>query len=453
MKTSDLTGTVKILLTRRKAPENWRRDGAQALRTVFQDAGYQTELEFCDEAGDIISWIEDSANPGDIVAVGGGDGTMNAVLDSICKSGAVLIPIPLGTANDFARSLKLPDDPVQAAQAAINGQPAMLDIGRVNGESFVNAASIGVPADARKRINPDLKRWTGALSYAVANWQSWHEMDPLELQLTCGDAPEQEWKLRQLTVTNGQYFGGGLRPRENKRLDDGKLHVFAIRADVDTLSGMDIAAELLFGSVDNSDLAITMECDDIHIRSDKNHPVLADGEIISELPAHFTLERAVLPVFAPTTFTGEGQKEGDLPDDDIINDIAIDARDLAMRLEAVRNIARTAELKSLTNDQVNRLRDVYRQLELALRPYGLPLSSPDPDLQSLEALRDRAMSWFVDDIDARLAQGLLKQTDMLAQQIETLSLPKNIPSVAKPLEALARIVNNLKSELSTISES
>ncbi|OSQ39570.1 diacylglycerol/lipid kinase family protein [Thalassospira mesophila] len=449
MNNSDLTGKVLMLLTRHKVPDRWRRDGAQPLRSVFEDAGYRTELVFCDDPGAMIEQIKTATCPGDIVAIGGGDGTINALIDPICQSGTVLIALPLGTANDFARSLKLPDDPVQAAQAAINGQLAMLDIGRVNGKSFVNAASIGVPADARKRINPDLKRWTGAISYAIANWQSWHEMTPLKLDVTCAGHDRQQLSLRQLTVTNGQYFGGGLRPRENKRLDDGKLHVFAIRADVDTLSGMDIGAALLFGSVDESELALTMECDDIHVDCDEPHPILADGEIISKLPAHFTLERAVLPVFAPATFTGEANTPDDIADGDALNDIATDTEDLAIRMEAIYSIAQSSDFKAICHDNARVLRDIIRQLELALRPYRLPLSSPDPDFHSMEALRDRALAWVLNDLDVRMSTGLTNQVNALLALLKDCPIDDKPEPIRNNLNDLTQALANIHSALAT----
>lgn len=145
MKSSDLTGKVHLLLTRKKLPDDWRTNGAEPLRTVFEDAGYQTDLTLCDNPDDICKHLKSAAKPGDIVAVGGGDGTINAVLETVIETGTVLIPVPLGTANDFARTLGLPDDLVDAARAAIHGQIRMLDVGRVNDHSFINAASIGVP--------------------------------------------------------------------------------------------------------------------------------------------------------------------------------------------------------------------------------------------------------------------------------------------------------------------
>lgn len=447
MKSTELTGRVCILLTSHKVPDAWRNNGAEPLRTIFEDAGYTAELKLCDDPLVMNNFIRTSCVRGDIVAIGGGDGTINAVIDTVIKAGVVMVPLPLGTANDFARSLYMPDDILQAARAAINGQIAMLDIGRVNGKSFVNAASIGVPADARRRIDPDLKRWTGAISYAVANWQSWHEMKPLELVVTCGATPSQDLKLRQLTVTNGQYFGGGLRPRENKRLDDGKLHMFAIQANVDTLSGMDIAAELLFGSVDDSSYAISQECDEIRVDGAEGEPILADGEIISKLPAHFTLAAKVLPVFAPNAFHGETDRTASFQDQEIVNDIALDALDLSLRLSAIYPMAADNKLKAVCHDIANRLRDINRRLELALRPYNLPTSSPDPDLHSLEKLRDRAMSWMLTDADMRLARGLKNQSAQIAKTLDLLALDGMPEDISVPLTDMRQMIGDLQESL------
>lgn len=455
MKSSDLTGKVHLLLTRKKLPDDWRTNGAEPLRTVFEDAGYQTDLTLCDNPDDICKHLKSIANPGDIVAVGGGDGTINAVLETVIETGTVLIPVPLGTANDFARTLGLPDDLVDAARAAIHGQIRMLDVGRVNDHSFINAASIGVPADARKRINPDLKRTLGAISYAVANWQSWHEMDPLDLTITCGDEKPQKMKLRQLTITNGRYFGGGLRPSESKSPEDGLLHMFAIRDSVDTLSGLDIAAELLFGSVDNSSYALTMECDDITIEGEDGAPILADGEIIGKLPARFTLRAGALPVFAPNSYVAEeNRNRSDMPEtidqQNEINDIVRDTVDFTLRLEAILPVVHDGQLKSLCHDSTRTLRDLYRQLELSLRPFGITAPSPDPDLHSLEELRDRVMEWLFDNADQRLANGLDHRAKELAAELDHLDQNALPDDLKKPIATLTQEIANFRKSIGDI---
>lgn len=457
MKSSDLTGNVHLLLTSGKLPESWRGNGAQPLRAVFEDAGYRTELTLCDDPQAIKNRIEKDCKEGDIVAVGGGDGTINAVLDAIIARKVVLIPVPLGTANDFARTLSLPEDLIDAARAAIHGQIRMLDIGSVNGKSFVNAASIGVPADARKRINPDLKRTFGAISYAVANWQSWHEMDPMDLTITCGDRPAEHWKLRQVTVTNGRYFGGGLRPSLAKSPEDGLLHMFAIRDSVDTLNGLDIAAELLFGSVDDSNYAKTMECDTIKVDGEDGAPILADGEIIAKLPAKFSIHAGVLPVFAPNSFVDQTEDDKHtapekLPQQHEINDVMRNTIDFAIRLEAIYPVAQNSTLKALCHDGAAKLRMQARQIELGLRPYGIQAASPDPDLQNLEELRDKVMSWLLDDVDARLVNGLRNRIDLLVAETDAIAFDDLPDEVENPLRDLATEISRLGEKLGEIAK-
>ncbi|WP_033069218.1 diacylglycerol/lipid kinase family protein [Thalassospira australica] len=458
MKSSDLTGKVCIFLTKGKLPEDWRNNGAQPLRGVFEDAGYQTELTLCDTPDDICTQIDTNCTAGDIVAVGGGDGTINAVLDTIIARKVVLIPIPLGTANDFARTLTLPDDLIDAARASIHGQIRMLDVGSVNDRRFINAASIGVPADARKRINPDLKRTFGAISYAVANWQSWHEMDPLDLTIKCGDAPAENWKLRQVTITNGRYFGGGLRPSETKSPEDGLLHMFAIRDSVDTLSGLDIAAELLFGSVDDSSYATSMECDRIVIEGEDGAPILADGEIIGELPAHFEIRAGVLAVFAPNSFVDQINSDDDtlsqsLPHQGAINDIMRDIVDFALRLEAIYPVAESSTLKALCHDGAGNLRNIARQLELGVRPYGINAASPDPDLKNLEELRDKVMGWLVEDADTRLVNGLKARAELLETEISDLPTEDLPDDIKAPVRELDRVITEMQQKLRDIVKS
>ena len=77
------------------------------------------------------------------------DGTLNAAAPAIMESGLPLGIIPLGTANDFARTVGIPTDPAKAA-ALITAVPARpIDLGEVNGQPFFNVASIGLAPDSR----------------------------------------------------------------------------------------------------------------------------------------------------------------------------------------------------------------------------------------------------------------------------------------------------------------
>src|SRR5690606_41482749 len=84
----------------------------------------------------------------DRIVIGGGEGTISRALPHILALGKPLAVLPLGTANDLANTLGVPADVLAAAQVALEGRPHKIDVGLVNGEPFVNVASIGVAATA-----------------------------------------------------------------------------------------------------------------------------------------------------------------------------------------------------------------------------------------------------------------------------------------------------------------
>ena len=82
----------------------------------------------------------------DRIVIGGGDGTISAALPALLRLGKPLAVLPLGTANDFARTLGVPAEAMEAAEIAIGGCEHCIDVGRVNGRPFINVASVGLAA-------------------------------------------------------------------------------------------------------------------------------------------------------------------------------------------------------------------------------------------------------------------------------------------------------------------
>ena len=90
----------------------------------------------------------------DRIVIGAGDGTISNALPELLQLDKPLAVLPLGTANDFARSLGLPQDILAAARVALHGRTHRIDVGLVNGRPFLNVASVGVAAKVNKSPNP-----------------------------------------------------------------------------------------------------------------------------------------------------------------------------------------------------------------------------------------------------------------------------------------------------------
>ena len=99
--------------------------------------------------------------------VGGGDGTINAAAFGVIEAGLPLGILPMGTANDLARTLGIPSDIDGAARFIADGNTRRIDLGLVNGEPFFNVASLGLSAELAQKLTRDIKRRFGRLGYAL----------------------------------------------------------------------------------------------------------------------------------------------------------------------------------------------------------------------------------------------------------------------------------------------
>jgi len=104
----------------------------------------------------------------DLVIVGGGDGTLNAAAQGLMETKLPLAILPLGTANDFARTIGLPADPTEATRQLLTYQQLPIDLGEVNGHLYFNVASIGFSAELAQKLSSDAKKKWGKLGYAIA---------------------------------------------------------------------------------------------------------------------------------------------------------------------------------------------------------------------------------------------------------------------------------------------
>jgi diacylglycerol kinase (ATP) len=176
-----------------------------------------------------ISQHRDAARAGaDRIAIAGGDGSIGPAAEAAANAGAPLCVIPVGTANDFARFLELPEDPADACRLAVEGRRTRrLDLARMGERPFVNVASAGLaPVAARKASG--LKRAIGPFAYAVGALRAAATASPLRCRVTSDGNDVFAGRAWQVTVANTGAFGAGARLDADPA--DGALDVVAIEA-------------------------------------------------------------------------------------------------------------------------------------------------------------------------------------------------------------------------------
>jgi len=142
-----------------------RREQVAAAFARFPEV--QVWIEELQQPADLTRAIARAlAHGADVIAVGGGDGTLSAAANLLAETPAVLGILPLGSLNHFARDLRLPLELDEAVAVIVRGRTARVDLGEVNGRYFINNTSIGVYPMAvrlRDRWRRYLGKWPAML--------------------------------------------------------------------------------------------------------------------------------------------------------------------------------------------------------------------------------------------------------------------------------------------------
>jgi lipid kinase YegS len=184
----------------------------------------------------------------DRIVAGGGDGTVNEVFAAAYAAGlpptCSLGVLPLGTANDFARSADIPADDLAAAlRIAASAAPRPIDVGLLDGRMFVNLVSGGFGSRVTAQTDPRLKKQLGGLAYTMTGIARFAELSANHGRFRA-DGFEWEGDFLALAIGNGRYAGGGIPLCRDARLDDGLLDLMIIPA-LDQAARFDILSHLL----------------------------------------------------------------------------------------------------------------------------------------------------------------------------------------------------------------
>lgn len=241
----------------------------------------------------------------DLIVLGGGDGSISSVVDLLAGSDAALGLLPLGTANDFARTVGIPFELERACTMVAQGDVADVDLGLAGGNYYVNVASVGLATGVAQALSPRLKRTVGALAYPVAALRAYAQHEPFAAALAFPDddhEPVAMDGLLQVAVGNGRYYGGGLVVAPDSGPRDSALDVYAIEAGgpVDLAR---IAWGLRTGEFVNNERVHHWRTSRVTLATDPPLPINLDGELVSRTPKDFSVAPGALKILVPRSKT------------------------------------------------------------------------------------------------------------------------------------------------------
>jgi len=251
----------------------------------------------CETRDELAPLIAKHGRDVDLVAVGGGDGTLNAAAEGVIRANRPLGVLPMGTANDLARTLGIPPDLDAAARIIAQGRTRRIDLGLVNGHPFFNVASIGLSAELAQKLTREVKRRFGKLGYAVTAIRVLAGARPFHATII-SDTESVRVKTLQIAVGNGRFYGGGNVVEKSAAIDDQHLDLYSLELSRAWKLAL-MARSFRYGEHGAWNEVRAIRAQEFDIRTRHPRPVNADGEIVTETPAHFTIRPGAVQVFVP----------------------------------------------------------------------------------------------------------------------------------------------------------
>lgn len=278
-------------------PTARRGELAHRAATALKEAGIEVRLVDCVDARHALAQIISNASAIDRVIVAGGDGTIRSAIRGLIQTELPLGVLPLGTANDLARTLGIPEDLDEATRLIIAGKIRKIDVGEVNGHFFFNVASVGISADLAARLSGETKRRWGKLGYAIAATRLLIDARPFHAHIL-GKSISDRVKTLQIAVGNGRFYGGGSVVQEDAAIDDGQLDLYSLESR--RVWGLLLKLRAFRNGRHGAWSEVrTAREPEFTIQTRRPRSVNADGEIVTKTPACFRVRPQAVSVFTP----------------------------------------------------------------------------------------------------------------------------------------------------------
>lgn len=265
----------------------------------LERSGIDVALSCPGDPAEIDGLIAQAAPTADMIILAGGDGTLSHSVGAVLMADRPLGILPMGTANDFARALGLPDDPEQAAAIISDGNIRNVDVGMIDDRPFLNVASVGFSVEVARFHSGDRKKRLRLLSYPLSWMDAYQRHRPFAARIVC-DGVARTRRCTQLAVGSGRHYGGGLMLSEQAQIDDGWLRVYSVEP-LGFWGWVRLLPSFRFGTLGKKKEAELLRAKAVDIETRQPRSINVDGELIGRTPARFRIRPGALAVFAPPT--------------------------------------------------------------------------------------------------------------------------------------------------------
>ena len=260
-----------------------------------------SELRVTTKQGDAENLSREAVDGGcDLIVAAGGDGTLNAIINGIGEriSDVSVGLIPLGTGNDFARSLNLSKDVDASIELIERRQTRQIDLVRVTSDGtryFANVSGGGFSGIVDEKLTPEMKTTWGPLAYLRSAAEALPELRAYRTEMLLDDSEQMAMNLYNVIVANGRYVASGIPIAPDAVIDDGLLDIILIPERPATQLAF-LMGQILLGEHLTSEALVFRRAGKLAVNSHPGMWFNVDGELVGNEPAVFEVMPRALRV-------------------------------------------------------------------------------------------------------------------------------------------------------------
>ncbi len=250
---------------------------------IFVKGGYEVTVYPTQRYHDALAKMKSYGEEYDLVVCSGGDGTLDEVVTGMLfrEKQVPIGYIPTGTTNDFANSLHISRNILEAADTAVNGVPFSCDVGVFNDDYFIYIAAFGLFTDVSYETKQSMKNVLGHLAYVLEGAKRLFNIPSYQIKVTYEDGVIEDEFIFGM-VTNSRSVGGfkGIVGRDIV-FDDGEFEVTLIKMPKNPIELNEIVASLLIKQIDSKHM-YSFKSGNVQFESLEEIPWTLDGEFGGE---------------------------------------------------------------------------------------------------------------------------------------------------------------------------
>lgn len=245
----------------------------------FSQAGYEVNIHMTTGRGDAVTAAQRWGRDVDLVVCCGGDGTLNETITGLLRAGAEtpIGYIPAGTTNDFASSLSLSGNVVQAARDIVEGEPVTYDVGRFGDRYFSYVASFGAFTKSSYVVPQNIKNALGHTAYVLGGISELSQIRKEHIRMEIdGQVVEDDFLFG--AICNSTSIGGILT-LDPKHVDmaDGLFEILLVRS-AQNLAEIADCIQAVQSQKYNCEMITFRSARSVKIYADPEMPWTLDGE-------------------------------------------------------------------------------------------------------------------------------------------------------------------------------